>query len=72
MEICSNGHKKIVHDEWECPVCAEQDNVYELKQEIEGNQKTITDLENKITDLENKIDELEDIISELESEKEKK
>ena len=35
METCSNGHAEIVHDEFTCPLCEKQEEVWAKERMIE-------------------------------------
>lgn len=65
MEICSEGHKEIVHDEHytECPLCKAQEEIGELENRVEeleeegrNDKSTIESLNDQIADLEKHMD----------------
>lgn len=52
MEMCSDGHDEIVHDERNCPLC-------EALEELNDHHQTIEMRDNRIEELESKIEDLE-------------
>jgi hypothetical protein len=50
MEMCSSGHKEIVHDSQNCPLC-------EALEKIETLENDISDLRDMVSDLEGQLKE---------------
>lgn len=44
MNMCSDGHEEIVHEERRCPLCSKISD-------LESAEKTISDLQETINDL---------------------
>jgi len=63
MEICSNGHPEIIHNEgWKnCPVC----------KLIKGHQDEIVDIEDELEELKDDFMRLTDEVSDLRAQNKK-
>lgn len=76
MEECSDGHSKIIFDNYlgnGCPLCqalseiTDQDSLEELRDEISSLKSTNEDLEEKIEELEDDLEERNKAIKDLEA-----
>lgn len=47
MQVCSDGHDEIVHDNRECPLCLVIREKQELEKDIENLQEEIKELQNE-------------------------
>lgn len=59
--MCSDGHDEIVHDEYNCPLCAKIKECEEIEEEIDGKNNEIDELNDVVKQLENEIDSLKRI-----------
>ena len=75
MELCSDGHAEVVHDQgWSCPVCelvVERNEAHEqaetARDDLNALQEQHDELEEQVADLEARVAEYAEQVTQLEA-----
>lgn len=62
MELCSDGHETIAHNEYNCPMCELQGTIEEQEYKIVKLEADIDDRDDQITEMLSELQDLRRIV----------